>query len=281
MKYDTSRSRKSTGKRQTHKKKYDETTDKKIENNQEVSSQEEIIFGKHAVMETLKKNKGINKLFYQKGLADSKISSIIELVKNHGGIFQEVPKSKLDELTQGANHQGLVLTVPPFDYQTIEDCLALAESKGQPPFLLILDGIEEPHNLGSILRTADAFGVHGIIIPKRRAVGLTGIVAKTSTGAIEHVPVVRVANIAQTIELLQNQGIWVFATDMAGEDVRQWNSQGPLAIVIGNEGQGVSPLVKQKADGIVTIPMVGHVQSLNASVAAGVLVYEVARHRMN
>ena len=281
MKYDTSRSRKSTGKRQTHKKKYDETTDKKIENNQEVSSQEEIIFGKHSVMETLKKNKGINKLFYQKGLADSKISSIIELVKNHGGIFQEVPKSKLDELTQGANHQGLVLTVPPFDYQTIEDCLALAESKGQPPFLLILDGIEDPHNLGSILRTADAFGVHGIIIPKRRAVGLTGIVAKTSTGAIEHVPVVRVANIAQTIELLQNQGVWVFATDMAGEDVRQWNSQGPLAIVIGNEGQGVSPLVKQKADGIVTIPMVGHVQSLNASVAAGVLVYEVARHRMN
>ena len=281
MKYDTSRSRKSTGKRQTHKKKYDETTDKKIENNPDVSSQEEIIFGKHAVMETLKKNKGINKLFYQKGLADSKISSIIELVKKHGGIFQEVPKSKLDELTQGANHQGLVLTVPPFDYQTIEDCLALAESKGQPPFLLILDGIEDPHNLGSILRTADAFGVHGIIIPKRRAVGLTGIVAKTSTGAIEHVPVVRVANIAQTIELLQNQGIWVFATDMAGEDVRQWNSQGPLAIVIGNEGQGVSPLVKQKADGIVTIPMVGHVQSLNASVAAGVLVYEVARHRMN
>lgn len=281
MKYDTSRSRKSTGKRQTHKKKYDETTDKKIENNPDVSSQEEIIFGKHVVMETLKKNKGINKLFYQKGLADSKISSIIELVKNHGGIFQEVPKSKLDELTQGANHQGLVLTVPPFDYQTIEDCLALAESKGQPPFLLILDGIEDPHNLGSILRTADAFGVHGIIIPKRRAVGLTGIVAKTSTGAIEHVPVVRVANIAQTIELLQNQGIWVFATDMAGEDVRQWNSQGPLAIVIGNEGQGVSPLVKQKADGIVTIPMVGHVQSLNASVAAGVLVYEVARHRMN
>ena len=281
MKYDTSRSRKSTGKRQTHKKKYDETTDKKIESNLEVSSQEEIIFGKHAVMETLKKNKGINKLFYQKGLADSKISSIIELVKNHGGIFQEVPKSKLDELTQGANHQGLVLTVPPFDYQTIEVCLALAESKGQPPFLLILDGIEDPHNLGSILRTADAFGVHGIIIPKRRAVGLTGIVAKTSTGAIEHVPVVRVANIAQTIELLQNQGIWVFATDMAGEDVRQWNSQGPLAIVIGNEGQGVSPLVKQKADGIVTIPMVGHVQSLNASVAAGVLVYEVARHRMN
>ena len=171
--------------------------------------------------------------------------------------------------------------MPPFDYQTIEDCLALAESKDQPPFLLILDGIEDPHNLGSILRTADAFGVHGIIIPKRRAVGLTGIVAKTSTGAIEHVPVVRVANIAQTIELLQNQGIWVFATDMAGEDVRQWNSQGPLAIVIGNEGQGVSPLVKQKADGIVTIPMVGHVQSLNASVAAGVLVYEVARHRMN
>ena len=281
MKYDTSRSRKSTGKRQTHKKKYDETTDKKIENKTDVSPQEEIIFGKHAVMETLKKNKGINKLFYQKGLADSKISSIIELVKNHGGIFQEVPKSKLDELTQGANHQGLVLTVPPFDYQTIEDCLALAESKGQPPFLLILDGIEDPHNLGSILRTADAFGVHGIIIPKRRAVGLTGIVAKTSTGAIEHVPVVRVANIAQTIELLQNQGVWVFATDMAGEDVRQWNSQGPLAIVIGNEGQGVSPLVKQKADGIVTIPMVGHVQSLNASVAAGVLVYEVARHRMN
>lgn len=240
----------------------------------------EMIYGKHSVHTYLLTGKQANKLFIQIGLAGEQISSIIKLAKENGTVFQEVPKVKLDELTKGANHQGLVLMIPSFDYSELEDALHLAQSRGEEPFLLILDGIEDPHNLGSILRTADATGVHGVIIPKRRSVGLTQVVAKTSTGAIEYVPVIRVANLTQVIQQLKDKGVWVFATDMSGEDMREWNSSGPIAIVIGNEGQGVSDLVKKSADGIVTIPMVGHVQSLNASVASAVLMYEVARHRI-
>lgn len=204
----------------------------------------------------------------------------MNLIRQENLVSQSVPKSKLDDLTNGANHQGIVLTIPPFEYAELEDAFQLAQSRNEDPFFIILDGIEDPHNLGSILRTADATGVHGVIIPKRRAVGLTGVVAKTSTGAIEHVPVIRVTNLAQTITQLKERSVWVFATDMAGEDMRRWNSKGALAIVIGNEGQGVSELVSKSADGTITIPMVGHVQSLNASVAAGVLMYEVARQRI-
>ncbi|MGF3066473.1 23S rRNA (guanosine(2251)-2'-O)-methyltransferase RlmB [Facklamia sp. P12945] len=240
----------------------------------------ESIYGKHAVQAYLETKKQVNKLFIQIGIAGEVISSIIKMAKIKGIVFQEVPKSKLDEMVDGENHQGVVLTIPPFDYAELEDALQLAASRGEDPFILILDGIVDPHNLGSILRTADATGVHGVIIPKRRSVGLTNVVAKISTGAIEHVPVIRVANIKQVMDQLKEKGIWIFATDMAGEDMRQWDSHGPIALVIGNEGQGVSELVKKSADGIVTIPMVGHVQSLNASVASAVLMYEVARHRI-
>ena len=251
------------------------------QHNVEKEQDNEVVFGKHAVYTFLKEKRQVNKLFIQKGLVSSSVKDIIALVKQQNIVYQEVPKAKLDELTNDANHQGFVMMLPAFEYQTLEDCFALAKERQEPPFLLVLDGVEDPHNLGSILRTADATGVHGVIIPKRRSVGLTGVVAKTSTGAIEHVPVVRVTNIVQTVEQLKELGVWVFATDMQGEDMRQWNSQGAIAIVIGNEGQGVSPLVKAKADGTVTIPMVGHVQSLNASVAAAVLMYEVARHRIS
>lgn len=253
---------------------------KKSKNNEEISQDSEFQYGKHVIINLLESESQVNKVFLQKGIAGPAITDILKLVKQQGIVFQEVPKSKLDDMTDNANHQGVVATVPPFDYSTINDAFQLAESQGVTPFFLILDGIEDPHNLGSIIRTADAAGVHGIIIPKRRAVGITGVVAKTSTGAIEHVPVIRVTNLSQAITELKERGVWIFATAMEGEDMRTWNSEGAIALVIGNEGQGVSQNILKNADGTVTIPMVGHVQSLNASVATAVLVYEVARHRI-
>lgn len=253
---------------------------RKTQKNDEVSQNSEFLYGKHVIMNLLESKAQVNKIFLQKGISGQAITDILALVRQQGIVFQEVPKSKLDELTDNANHQGVVATVPPFAYSTLDDAFQLAESQGVPPFILILDGIEDPHNLGSIIRTADAAGVHGIIIPKRRAVGITGVVAKTSTGAIEHVPIIRVTNLSQTINELKERGVWIFATAMEGEDMRQWNSEGPIALVIGNEGQGVSQNILKNADGTVTIPMVGHVQSLNASVATAVLIYEVARHRI-
>ncbi|EFR31439.1 23S rRNA (guanosine(2251)-2'-O)-methyltransferase RlmB [Eremococcus coleocola] len=241
---------------------------------------DEILYGRQVVLTILEEKKPINKVFIQKGLSGDKIQTILELVKQRQLVFQEVPKAKLDDLSQGQNHQGVVVTVPPVAYQSLEDCFALAEAKGQEPFFLILDGIEDPHNLGSIIRSADALGVHGIIIPKRRAASLTGIVAKTSTGALEHIPVVRVTNLGQVVDQLKTKGVWIFATDMAGQDIRSWNSQGPIAVIIGNEGQGVSKKLLDHADQTITIPMVGHVQSLNASVAASIIMYEVASKRI-
>ena len=170
-------------------------------------------------------------------------------------------------------------SIAAYEYADLEDVFKKAEEKGEDLFIVILDGVEDPHNLGSILRTADATGVHGIIIPKRRSASLTATVAKASTGAIEHVPVVRVTNLTQTIEQLKAHGVWVFGTDMNGTDYRKWNTSGPLAIVMGNEGKGVSRIVKESVDEMVTIPMVGHVQSLNASVASALMMYEVFRNR--
>lgn len=253
---------------------------KKSKNNEEISQDSEFQYGKHVIINLLESKSQVNKLFLQKGISGPAITDILNLVKQQGIVFQEVPKSKLDDMTDNANHQGVVATVPPFEYSTLNDAFDLADSQGVPPFFLILDGIEDPHNLGSIIRTADAVGVHGIIIPKRRAVGLTGVVAKTSTGAIEHVPVIRVTNLSQTITELKERGVWIFATAMEGEDMRAWNSEGAIALVIGNEGQGVSQNILKNADGTVTIPMIGHVQSLNASVATAILAYEVARHRI-
>lgn len=189
-------------------------------------------------------------------------------------MIQQAPKAKLDELADGGNHQGMVLSVAAYDYATLDDLFAKAESQNEEPFFLILDEIEDPHNLGSILRTADAAGVHGVIIPKRRAVQLTGTVAKSSTGAIEHVPVCRVTNLVQTVKTLKERGVWVFGTDMDGQDYRSWDAKGSTALIIGNEGKGISPLLKKQVDGMLTIPMIGHVQSLNASVAASLLIYQ-------
>ncbi|MCC5890677.1 MAG: 23S rRNA (guanosine(2251)-2'-O)-methyltransferase RlmB, partial [Alkalibacterium sp.] len=190
-----------------------------------------------------------------------------------------VPKNKLDTLSDGGNHQGLVLAASPVNYASIDELFEKSEQKNEQPFFLLLDGIEDPHNLGSILRTADASGVHGVIIPKRRAVGLTSTVAKASAGAIERVLVARVTNMAQTIDELKDRGLWIFGTDMKGKDYRHWDVSSPIGLVIGSEGKGLSRLVKDKVDETLTIPMVGDVQSLNAGVASGLLMYEVYRKR--
>lgn len=248
----------------------------------EVNQSEEVsdfVAGRMPVIELLKGKRDVNKLFMQSDLSGEKINEIMSLAKKKGVTIQSVPKSKLDMLSDGTLHQGVLAAVSAHEYAELEDIFEKAQRQNEEPFILILDGIEDPHNLGSIIRTADATGVHGIIIPKRRAVGLTSVVAKTSTGAIEHVPVVRVTNIAQTIDSLKSRGVWVFATDMQGKSYTQWDVKGSLALVIGNEGKGVSRLVKEACDELLTIDMVGHVQSLNASVAAGVLMYEVLRGR--
>ena len=189
-------------------------------------------------------------------------------------VFSNVPKNKLDQMTNHQNHQGVALAIAAYRYATIDDLFANAEKHDEAPFFLILDELADPHNLGSILRTADAAGVHGLIIPKRRSVGLTSVVAKTSTGAIEHVPVARVTNLVQTANELKERGLWLFGTDMQGTDYRRWDAKGPVALVIGNEGKGISPLLKKTCDEMLTIPMIGHVQSLNASVAASLLIYQ-------
>lgn len=249
------------------------------EKEKQTPENDDFVIGKHAVYETLQSERDINKLFLQEGIGGGRIGEILELAKERQIQIQIVPKSKLDLLSDEGNHQGVMLATAAFQYATIDDLFEVAKEKNEDPFFVILDGIEDPHNLGSILRTADASGVHGVIIPKRRAVGLTGTVAKTSTGAIEHVPVVRVTNLSRTIAELKERGVWVYATDMKGQGYHQWDASLPLALVIGNEGKGVSRLVKDSADGMLTIPMTGHVQSLNASVAAGLLMYEVFRKR--
>ena len=239
----------------------------------------DFVFGRHAVVEALQTPDRVNRVFIQEGTSGRDAAKVIELAREKGIQVQSVPKTKIEDLVGNAVHQGLVASIAAYEYADLEDVFKKAEEKGEDPFIVILDGVEDPHNLGSILRTADATGVHGIIIPKRRSASLTATVAKASTGAIEHVPVVRVTNLTQTIEQLKARGIWVFGTDMNGTDYRKWNTSGPLAIVMGNEGKGVSRIVKESVDEMVTIPMVGHVQSLNASVASALMMYEVFRNR--
>ncbi|MFR8086384.1 MAG: 23S rRNA (guanosine(2251)-2'-O)-methyltransferase RlmB [Leuconostoc gelidum] len=241
---------------------------------QQIPDQTEFVYGHYASVEALKGTQEINKVWLQTGLQDKIRNEVTQLAKKKGLVIQQAPKSKLDELTDGGNHQGVVLSVAAFNYATIDDLFENAKKHESEPFFLILDGIEDPHNLGSILRTADAAGVHGIIIPKRRAVQLTATVAKISTGAIEHVPVARVTNLVNTVSELKDRGMWVFGTDMAGEDSRRGDAKGATALIIGNEGKGISPLLKKKVDSMLTIPMTGHVQSLNASVAASLLMYQ-------
>ncbi|MEY8441761.1 23S rRNA (guanosine(2251)-2'-O)-methyltransferase RlmB [Lactobacillaceae bacterium 24-114] len=234
----------------------------------------DFIIGRHPAEMALKSDQEINKVFIQAGLKSDAISQIIKLAKEKRLVISNVPKNKLDQMTDHQNHQGVVLAVAAYRYATIDDLFENAKKHDEEPFFLMLDELEDPHNLGSIMRTADAAGVHGIIIPRRRAVGLTSVVAKTSTGAIEHVPVARVTNLVQTANELKDRGVWLYGTDMAGTDYRRWDAKGAVALVIGNEGKGISPLLKKNCDEMLTIPMVGHVQSLNASVAASLLIYQ-------
>lgn len=238
----------------------------------------DFVFGKHAVVEALKNKRG-NKLFLQEDLKGVNAQELKELAGEFSVPISWAPKTKLDKLTDKAVHQGMVLGITPFEYLTVEELIRETKEKKAEPFFLILDGIEDPHNFGSILRTADATGVDGVIIPKHRAVGITSVVTKTSTGAVEHIPVARATNLKQGIQTLKEQGFWVFGTDMDGTDYRQWNVAGSLALIIGNEGKGMSAGLKKEVDEMLSIPMVGHVQSLNASVAASLLMYEVFRKR--
>ncbi len=240
---------------------------------------EEMIAGRHPVLEALRAGRTIHKLMYADGAQG--IGPVLTEAHETGIVTQRVDRRKLDQMAQGVRHQGVIALVAERDYASLDDLLTAATASGAPPLLIMLDEIEDPHNLGSILRTVDCAGAHGVIVPKRRSAGLTATVAKTSAGAIEHVPVARVSNLAQTIEELKKRGLWIAGADAAAEqDVYHTDLTMPLAIVIGNEGQGLSRLVRERCDFLVKLPMFGRIQSLNASVAAGVLLYEAARQRM-
>ncbi|WP_282938129.1 23S rRNA (guanosine(2251)-2'-O)-methyltransferase RlmB [Paenibacillus sp. RC67] len=242
---------------------------------------EEFIAGKHSVLEALRSGRTINKIWIAENAQKQLTQPIIAEAKQNGVIVQTADKRKLDQMVEDVQHQGVVAQVAAYDYVEVEDILALAQSRNEEPFILILDEIEDPHNLGSILRTADCTGVHGVIIPKRRSVGLTATVSKTSAGAVEYVRVARVTNLAQTIEQLKEQGIWVAGTDVAAQQpLYKTNLNMPLALVIGNENKGMGRLIKEKCDFLLKLPMFGHINSLNASVAASVFMYEVVRQRL-
>ncbi|MFL0365488.1 23S rRNA (guanosine(2251)-2'-O)-methyltransferase RlmB [Bacillus sp. PK3_68] len=239
----------------------------------------EFIAGRNPVLEALRSDREINKIWIAEGAQKGPVQQIIKKAKEKNVLVQFVPKQKIDQMSE-ENHQGIVASVAAYDYAELDDLFANAEKSGEEPFFLILDEIEDPHNLGSIMRTADAVGVHGIIIPKRRAVGLTAAVAKASTGAIEYIPVVRVTNLSRTIDELKERGVWIAGTDAKGaDDYRQFDGNMPLGLVIGSEGKGIGRLIREKCDFLIQLPMAGRVTSLNASVAAGVLMYEVYRRR--
>ncbi len=242
--------------------------------------EETIIEGRNAVLEAFRSGKTVDKLFVLDGCQDGPVKTITREARKQNTIIHYVAKERLDQLSETGKHQGVIAQVAAYRYAEVEDMLKLAEEKGEPPFLFILDGIEDPHNLGAIIRTANLAGAHGVIIPKRRAVGLTSTVAKTSAGALNYTPVAKVTNISATIEELKEKGLWFVCADMGGESMYKLNLTGPIGLVIGNEGEGVSRLVREKCDFIASIPMKGDIDSLNASVAAGVLAYEIVRQRI-
>ena len=238
------------------------------------------IEGRNAVLEAFRSGKTIDKLFVLDGCQDGPVKSIIREAKKTDTIINFVDKERLDRLAGTGHHQGVVAQAAAYEYAEVEDILKAAKDKGEAPFIFILDEIEDPHNLGAIIRTANQAGAHGVIIPKRRAVGLTATVAKTSAGAINYTPVAKVTNISKTIEDLKKQGMWFVCADMGGTTMYDLDLKGPIGLVVGNEGKGVSRLVKEKCDFIASIPMFGDIDSLNASVATGVLAYEIVRQRM-
>ncbi|TMU83299.1 23S rRNA (guanosine(2251)-2'-O)-methyltransferase RlmB [Bacillus sp. BHET2] len=239
----------------------------------------DFIGGRNPVIEALKSGRDINKIWIAEGSQKGSIQQIVGLAKETNVMIQYVPKKKIEQMV-AENHQGVVASVAAYQYAEIDDLFKRAEQNGEDPFILILDELEDPHNLGSIMRTADAAGAHGIIIPKRRAVGLTSTVAKASTGAIEHIPVARVTNLSRAVDELKERGVWVAGTDAKGkQDFRQLDGTLPIGLIIGSEGKGMSRILRDKCDFLVQLPMIGHVTSLNASVAASILMYEVYRKR--
>jgi len=235
--------------------------------------------GRNPVLEALNHNKTIDKIIVKKGEIEGTLKVIVAKAAEKGIVIQEVDKFKMEQISKSHNNQGVIALCPAKEYVEVSDIINIAKEKNEDPFIIILDEITDPHNLGAVLRTADACGAHGVIIPKRRAVGLTAVVSKTSAGAVEYTPVARVTNIAHVIDELKKNGIWVACADMEGDDYFNAPLDGPIAIVIGNEGFGVGRLIKDKCDFSVKIPMYGHISSLNASVAAGLIMYEIVRKR--
>ncbi len=243
-------------------------------------TEEFTIEGRNAVLEAFRAGKTIDKLYVQDGVKDGPIQSIIREAKKQDTIVNFVSRERLNQMSEEGHHQGVIAHAAAYEYAEVEDILKAAEEKGEPPFIFLLDGIEDPHNLGAIIRTANLAGAHGVIIPKRRASGLTAVVAKTSAGALNYTPVAKVTNLAATIEELKEKGLWFVCADMNGELMYRLNLKGPVGLVIGGEGDGVGRLVREKCDMVASIPMKGNIDSLNASVAAGVLAYEIVRQRL-
>ena len=241
---------------------------------------ENMIEGRNAVLEAFRSGKPVDKLFVLDGCQDGPVRTIVREAKKHDTLVQFVDKERLTQLSQTGRHQGVIAYTAAYEYAQVEDMLALAKERGEDPFLILLDDIEDPHNLGAIIRTANLAGAHGVIIPKRRAVGLTATVAKTSAGAINYTPVAKVTNLTATMKELKDKGMWFVCADMDGTCMYDLDLKGSIGLVIGNEGEGVSRLVKETCDFVASIPMKGDIDSLNASVAAGVLAYEVVRQRM-
>ena len=242
--------------------------------------EEFVIEGRNAVLEAFRSGKTIDKVFLLKGCQDGPVLSIAREARKHDCLIQYVPKQRLDQMSETGKHQGVIAYAAAYEYASVEDMLELAKSRGEAPFLFLLDGIEDPHNLGAIIRTANLAGAHGVIIPKRRAAGLTAVVAKTSAGALNYTPVAKVTNLSSEMETLKEQGMWFVCADMGGTEMYDLDLKGPIGLVIGNEGEGVSRLVREHCDMTASIPMKGDIDSLNASVAAGVLAYEIVRQRL-
>lgn len=252
---------------------------KEINENYE-ESKSLVIEGRNAVLEALRSGKPMDKLYVLDGCQDGPIRTIVREAKKHDVILQFVTKERLNKLSETGKHQGVIAHAAAYEYAQVEDMLELAKSRGEDPFIFLLDNIEDPHNLGAIIRTANLAGAHGVIIPKRRAVGLTATVARTSAGALNYMPVARVTNLKKTVEDLKKQGLWFVCADMDGTVMYDLDLKGPIGLVIGNEGEGVSRLMKENCDFVAGIPMKGDIDSLNASVAAGVLAYEIVRQRL-
>ena len=241
---------------------------------------ENIIEGRNAVLEAFRSGKPVDKLYVLDGCQDGPVRTIVREARKHDTIIQFVEKERLSQLSETGRHQGVIAYTAAYEYSEVSDMLELARERGEDPFIILLDNIEDPHNLGAIIRTANLAGAHGVIIPKRRAVGLTATVAKTSAGALNYTPVAKVTNLKKTMEELKKEGLWFVCADMGGEAMYNLNLTGPIGLVIGNEGEGVSRLVKETCDFVASIPMKGDIDSLNASVATGVLAYEIVRQRL-